>query len=236
MLALSLGLFASAIAAALFGVPMEAVAPAEGVVTSLHSLELRAAMSGLLTTQLSPGDELDGGAQAAEIRQDDVSRMNEYWREFLPEWTREHVTRPQSQAMTLPRSFARWLVVETRAANGQHVQSGDLIAVVVPIDPATKKPLDLCVRLTFDERHFGQLAISQQVRFASLMYNSRIHGKATGHVERLEPAGTQGESGARLFHALAKVDAAPFEMKIGSSIQAEVVTGRKPLVQVILEH
>lgn len=235
-LTICLGLFVAALVAALFGVPMEATAPATGVVTSSGLLEVRARQTGIVDVQLRAGAELVGGHPFAVIRSDDVRWLADYWRDLLPEWNREPVQRAEPQTFTAPAHAERWLVLEIRVAPGQRILAGEVLATLVPIDPITKKPLDLMVRLDFEERHFGHVAVGQPARFASAMYNYRLFGKALGHIERLEPAGTEGTNGARQFAAVARIEEAPFELKIGSSVKAEVVTGRRKLVRVILEH
>lgn len=236
VLSLSLGIVVLALVGALFGVPMEAAAPATGVVTSSHLIELRARQSGLVDLKLHPGDELKPGQWIATVRPDELPRINDYLREFLPEWSREPIQPPESQVISAPAEFECWLVLDIRAAPGQRVEAGDLIASIVPIDPVSKKPRDLCVRLEFNERHFGQVSVGQPVRLSSIMYNNRLFGRAAGRIERLEPAGSERADGGRVFYAIAQVEQAPFEMKIGSSVTAEVVTGRRKLVRVILER
>jgi hypothetical protein len=68
------------------------------------------------------------------------------------------------------------------------------------------------------------------------MYPHRVHGVAKGVIAKLEPAGVEGPRGSRRFHAWVKVTDCPFKMLVGSSYRAEVVTGRKPTYQIILEH
>lgn len=92
------------------------------------------------------------------------------------------------------------------------------------------------IRLTFEERNFGPVAVGQEVRISSAMYPQRTHGVAKGVIDRLEMIGTEGPNGSRVFHAWAKVIDSPFPLLVGSSVRAEVVTGRKPTYQIILEH
>jgi hypothetical protein len=106
----------------------------------------------------------------------------------------------------------------------------------VPLDPATGKPHQLSVRLEIDERQYGMIDVGQPVRFRSAMYPHRLHGEARGTIERLEPMATPGPDGSRMFIAWARISDSPFDLKLGASVKAEVVVGRKRLVRIILEH
>lgn len=101
---------------------------------------------------------------------------------------------------------------------------------------ASLHPEPPAIRLEFEEKHFGPVEPGQQVRLYSNMYHHRTHGIAKGVIDWLEPAGGEGPNGSRRFHAWVKITDSPFPMKLGSSLRAEVITGRKPTYQIILEH
>ena len=107
------------------------------------------------------------------------------------------------------------------------------------VTPEATSPTDAqepLIRLEFEEKNFGAVEDGQEVRLYSNMYHHRTHGIAKGEIVRLEPMGTEGPNGSRRFHAWVKVMESPFPMKLGSSVRAEVVTGRKRTFQIILEH
>jgi hypothetical protein len=132
------------------------------------------------------------------------------------------------------------MAVRVRASPSQAVQPGDSVATVVPIDPQTRQPLDLMVRLEVEEKHWGQLwgepGGDQAVRILSNVYSERTHVPAEGHIERLEPWGESGSTDERRFHALARITKAPHPLPLGSSCKAEIVVGRKLVYRIILEH
>ena len=107
---------------------------------------------------------------------------------------------------------------------------------VVTAETAETDTNQRLIRLEFEEKNFGSVEEGQEVRLYSNMYPSRTHGIAKGEIVRLEPAGTDGPNGSRRFHAWLKVTESPFAMKLGSSVRAEVLTGRKRTFQIILEH
>jgi hypothetical protein len=92
------------------------------------------------------------------------------------------------------------------------------------------------VRLEFEEKNFGAVDCGQEVRLYSNMYQHQTHGIAKGVVNRLEPTGVEGPNGTRRFHAWVKVTESPFPLVPGSSVHAEVITGRKRTYRIILEH
>jgi hypothetical protein len=149
------------------------------------------------------------------------------------DWLRYQV---RNAVWTVPREGDLWQAVEVAVASGQSVNPGDLVAAVVPLDPETRRPRDLLVRLDLDEDDAGDLAPGQVVRLYSAMHNYRVHGCAEATVERVEPLGEERTGGKRRFHAVAAVTQAPFTLPLGSSCQAEVVVGKKRVYRIILEH
>lgn len=139
-------------------------------------------------------------------------------------------------SLRVPANGAAWLAVQVKVVPSQAVQPGDVIATLVSIDPETHRPRDLIARLELDEKHWGEVAVGQKVRLSSTMHNPRLHGQANGVIDRLEPWGEPGPNGRCQFHAIARITDAPFPLWLGSSVQADVVLGRKLVYRIILEN
>lgn len=220
---LSLLLIVSALVVFLFGVKMEATAPATGVVTSPHIITLRALKSGIL--EMSPtigrlepnfNRPINGGTEIARVRpMGDSNPM-------------------AAAAVQLPGDFAQWIVLEVQASDGQRIEEGDPIATFCPI-AAEAEAANWQVRLEIEEKNFGAIEPGQEVRMSSNMFSHRTHGIAKGVIERLEPMGIESPNG-RKFYAWVRVLDRPFDLKLGSSVKAEVIVGRKKTWQIILEH
>jgi hypothetical protein len=222
---LSLLLIVGALVLFLFGVRMEAVAPAIGVVTSPQIVTIRATKSGIIekagspTVNVAPDSDtfLQGGTEIARIRP--IGDAN-----------------PKAAAsVRLPADFPSWLVLEVHFADGQRIQDGDPIVTVFPLS-AEGAAIHHPVRLEIDEKNFGAIEPGQEVRMTSNMFPHRSHGAAKGVIDRVEPMGVAGPNGSRKFHAWVRVTESPFELKLGSSVKAEVIVGRKKTYQIILEH
>jgi len=210
---LSLILIVGVLVLFLFGVRMEATAPATGVATSTHILTLRASRAGLVMLKdpvAAAGTTLNGGQPLT--------------------------TGESTVPILVPNSHARWLVLELLIGDGQRVQEGDIVATLVPIDPESGALQGIVFRLEIEEKNVGAIEPGQEVRLSSNMYPHRTHGLAKGVVERLEPMGVAGPNGSRLFHGWVRVTESPFPIKLGSSVHAEVVLGKKRTYQIILEH
>ena len=227
----SLLVIVAALVVLLFGVRMEDTAPGTGVVTAKHVYEARTPRGGRISPvrpesnsdpaapvhRLQPGDELSAGEPIVFLRPDDGRKESP-----VP--------------LRAPSSAPRWVVLEVPVTPGQVLPAGALVATLAPLDPETGQIAGLTVRLDIDEKHFGEVKPGQEVRLSSNMYNHRIHGTARGRIERLEPLGEPGPNGTRRFHAVVAVTESPFPLRLGSSVRAEVMVGRKPTYQIILEH
>ncbi len=255
---LSLGLVVLFLTGLLFGVEMEATAPATGTITSADLYEVRTVLPGLVEPgwyegtrfrRLRAGDELAPGQVVASLRADALrSRVQQVEDELKEresrgetpnglERDRDQLREQLAQTILhVPETAERWLVLEVDVKPLQAVVPGDRIAVLVPIDPRTRQPTNLVARLDVAEKHWGSLAPGQRVRLRSMVHSHRLHGHAEGRIERLEPAAQTGADGSRCFHALAPVSSAPFALPIGSSFHADVVVGRKRVYRIILEH
>lgn len=221
--AISLAMVFVALAAFLFAVRMEAIAPATGVITARELQDVRVPHAGLVEPgwydektfhRLEPGAELSPGQALATVRPESK----------------------EPQVLRVPDGSSRWQVVSVHATRGQAVKAGDLLARIVPLDPETGQPRDLLARLEFEEKHVGDLAIGQPVRLASTMYNARLHGHAEAVLERLDPTGEPTAASDPRFHAIARITHAPFRLPLGSTFKAEVVVGRKTVYRIILEQ
>jgi hypothetical protein len=129
-----------------------------------------------------------------------------------------------------------WLVLRVHASHLQAVEAGDAIALITPVDPTTKEPLDPIAHLEILEKHAGEVRVGQRVRFYSTMFNQRLYGHAEGILERVEPLGEPGNNGERRFRALAAITASPFPLRLGSSGRVEIVIGPKRVYSIILEQ
>jgi hypothetical protein len=256
--AVSLVLVVLCLAGLLFGVEMEATVPATGTITARELHEVRTLLAGLVEPgwyegasfhRIQPGDELPPGQVIATIRTDGLrSRLQQIEDELKEresrgeasmslERARDRLREQLAQAvLRVPPTSERWLVLEVRAKPLQAVAAGDPIAVLVPIDPRTHQPINLIARLDVDEKHWGPLAVGQPVRLRSAVHSHRLHGQAEGQIDRLEPCGEAGPNSERRFHAVAPIVQTPFALPIGSSVQADVVVGRKRVYRIILEH
>jgi hypothetical protein len=216
----------------LFGVQMEAIAPAEATFEPRGQVELRARRSGLVeraTHQGRPlaiGDELSAGQSVVLLRAEETPHTEHRSSEFLDR-------RPT--ILAAPADDRRWLVLELPVVDGESARPGDLLAVLAPLDPVTGQ-VEMLARLEFEEADFGSVAVGQRLRLASPMYPSRLHGFATATVERLAPAAVLGSDSRPRFVAWACVTESPFPPRPGGTAKAEVLVGRKPTYRIILEH
>lgn len=237
--AVSLIVLVAVLAVFLFGVKMEDSATGKGVVTSARIIETRAPGNGKVILDAAD-DDGTGSTIVFPVRPGEVVVNGAVFGAMI-------LDAPRSERLLLcvagkngkppEESGRKWLLLEIAAKSGQHVNEGDLIARFVEVDPADpERILEPRVRLEIEEKHFGEVRTGQEVRLYSSMYHHRVYGSARGEVGRLEPAGEAGPNGNRIFHAWVAVNSSPFPLKLGSSVRAEIVVGRKPTYQIILEH
>jgi hypothetical protein len=202
--------------------------------------------------RLQPGDELWPGQPLAAVRADEERLRLRQVEERLRQWqssgnhgSESEQARHEAELLRLRLAMATlrvpernkvWQAVQVCVSPLQAVRPGDVIAVIVPVDPATHQPLDLVARLEVDEKHAGSLAPGQTVRLASTTHNHRLHGRAEARIERVEPWGEPRPDGTRRYTIIAPFTEAPFPVRLGSSVQAEIVVGRKLAYRIILEH
>lgn len=221
---ISLLLIVGALVGFLFGVRMEATVPATGIVTSPRIITLRAEKTGVIEktilpdSTLEPGTHIDGRLEIARIKLAGEQRPS-----------------VGGDPIRLPASATHWLILEVHFSDGQKIEAGDPIVTIYPIVALDDLPFHP-VRLEIEEKNAGSVEQGQDVRLFSNMYPHRSHGTAKGIIEHLEPTGVEGANGRRLFHAWVRVIESPFPLKLGSSVRAEVIVGRKRTFQIILEH
>lgn len=205
----------------------------------------RSAVQQVRWHHLQPGDELWPAQVLAVVRNDDLrdqlGHLDDQIKDqeshgenpFLLRRDRDRIRERLNQGiLRVPATGDRWQVVAVGVEHQQAVQPGDVVATVVPLDPHTGQPRDLRVRLAVEEKHWADLQPGQLVRLQSAVHNHRLHGYADGQLDHLEPAADSDHH----LHAEAAVTASPFSLPLGSSVQAEVVVGRKPVYRLILEH
>ncbi|HYT90240.1 MAG TPA: hypothetical protein VEL76_16150, partial [Gemmataceae bacterium] len=138
-------------------------------------------------------------------------------------------------ALRVPESHTLWIVLKVHVEAGAAVKPGDAVALVAPLDPSTRQPLDPIVHLEINDKHCAEVAPQQTVRLSFAMYNHRHHGYAEAVLERVEPLG-ETIGGERRFRAVAAVTQAPFPLRPGAGCKAEIVVGRKRVYRIILEQ
>lgn len=241
--AICLVVLVAALGVFLFGVKMEDTAPGKGVITSGKLSEIRAPQAGQveLTAQqnhsiklhdtidvpLAPGLEFPRGHRLAWLH---PAGSNDR-KQAIPLCAAEPIPADVPEG-----EVSRWRVVEVLVRDGDFVHPAQPVVRLVEFHPKTGEFLLPLVRLDIEEKHFGEVAVGQEVRIYSNMYHHRTHGVGRGRIERLEPFGEPGPNGSQVFHAWVAITESPFPLKLGSSVRAEVLLGRKPTYRIILEH
>jgi hypothetical protein len=210
-----LGVLVAGLAIFVFGVSMEATASAPGVIVARGERDLRSVSAGLLAWEksLTPGDEVQPGQTLGTVGQGMKAVK---------------VLAPEGQPL--------WLVISVHAEQGEHVEAGQRLLTVVPVDPTTHRPRELLAWLDMPEEHVAEIATGQTVRLTSNMYNERIHGQFEALIERIEPLGRLNDKGKRTFRVQAAVKETPANLMLGSGVKAEIVIGKKRVWRIILEH
>jgi hypothetical protein len=288
----------------LFGVRMEAVVPATGIIKARDQQEVRALIAGLIDLgwqaaeipgasgkvvaarldpdgngltdpgqgkslavrgyvledesgkavplhfhKLQAGDVLWPGQVLGRVRTDELrlelSRVEERLIELQSQGQSDQALlsrrdllrgRMAQAVLRTPAGAWPWLVLKVRVEPLAAVRPGDAIVLIAPCDPTTKQPRDLIAELTLSEAQSQGLEPGQAVRLYSTMFNHRVHGHAEARLERIDPFVEEGPGGERQLRGLAAITVAPFALPLGSSFRAEIVTGRKAVYRIILEH
>jgi hypothetical protein len=199
--------------------------------------------------RLKAGDVLWPGQVLARVRSDELrlelSRLEERLIDLHSQGqsdqallTRRDLLRGQLAQTVLraPPGAWPWLVLKVRVEPLGAVRPGDSVALIAPCDPITSEPREVLAEMTVAEGQSHSLEPGQAVRIYSTMFNHRIHGYGEARVEHVEPWAEGDDGGQRQFRALASVTQAPFPLRLGSSFRAEIVTGRKAVYRIILEH
>jgi hypothetical protein len=147
----------------------------------------------------------------------------------------QHVIAASGRRLSVPAEGDAWLAAKIYPAHGERMKPGDRLALLVPADARTGQAGAFKAVLNVDEKHAAHLAPGQDVRLYSIMYTQRLFGHADAVIERLEPLAEPAKNGERFVRVHAKVLQAPFPLRLGSSVKAEVV-GKKQIYRVILEQ
>lgn len=143
---------------------------------------------------------------------------------------------PAGRRLTVPFRGQGWLAAKVLVARGERVKPGDPLAMLVPVDPHIGQPTAFKAVLELDEKHAAHVEAGQDVRLYSTMYNQRLYGHAHAVIERLEPHAEPTKTGNHVFRVHARVVEAPFPLRLGSTVRAEIVVGNKLIYRVILEQ
>src|SRR5581483_322492 len=227
--------------------------PAAGEVQHFQAYKLKngVSLAGMVLSfhKLQPGDRLWPGQVLAQVRADDLHEQilrlqgrlddlknrNESGHEVLArlQFVKEQLARATLWA---PEDGQPWLVLKVLAPHLVGGEAGAPLALIAPIDPVTPEPRDPVAILEIAEKHLGEVAVGQEVRLASAVFNQRLHGHAEGCIDRIEPLGEPGPNGQRVFRARALITRAPFPIRPGSSFKAEIIVGTKQVYRIILEQ
>jgi HlyD family secretion protein len=172
--------------------------------------------------KLESSDRLWSGQAVGSIRSDN------FWRHLEQMLT--------SRTVAAPVASPFWQVLKVGCEPGQAVKPGDVLAWLAPIDPATGKPHSWIAQVNVLEKNAAGIEVGQEVRLISVMYNQRLHGRAVGVVEKMEPLAEPAENGERSFQVQVKITHAPFPLHHGMTVKAEIIIGHKSVCRIILEH
>jgi hypothetical protein len=224
-----LGLLVVALGVFLFGVKIEHSVAGSGVIFGGDAREVLAPVAGRV--RLIAGN--DSGAFTA-LHPGTVGLDSYLLLEIEPpDGTHPVAIKLSEPGVNQPRHLA---IAECGVRPGEAVQAGQKLATLVALRSPEGDVENPLVRAEFDEKQFAEVKVGQAVRIKSSMYPSRTHGHAEGVVSSVQPVGVVGERGRRKFVAEVKVNQSPFRLLHGSSVEVEVLLGRKETFRVILEH
>ncbi len=213
---IGLGVLLAGVAVFLFAVEMEATATANGLVTARGMVELRAPCDGQVLAE--------GGRRGSLPQPGDT---------MAPD--RCLLTIAGAEVKT-PEDASLWLVAAVHVEKEEGVKAGQRLATLVPLDPQSREPRELLVRLEVHEEHAVEVEVGQSLRVTSNLYNERTNEPLAAVVERVEPLGSVNDQGKRVFTVVAKLEPTERHLLLGSSVKAEILLGRKPVWRIILEH
>ncbi len=140
--------------------------------------------------------------------------------------SRELLTRYAITAPTQGR------VVQVEKRPGERVTRGELVMVLTPDERRR-------VLFRVSERDIVRVRQGQEVRLYSPAFPYRQHGVTHGQVYMVEnwaqtsAVGSFGE-GARTYEVRAYVTVAPYVLRLGSSVQGEIMVGEKQIFRILL--
>jgi len=120
------------------------------------------------------------------------------------------------------------VVTSVPKEDGERAEPGELL-VQIATGPGAK------LRIYIDERSVFKVALGQRVQIRSSAYPYLKHGVCWGVVDKLQLwAELRGQR--NFYEAEVTVTEAPFELPLGSSAEARVRVGRKPILQILLSQ
>lgn len=114
---------------------------------------------------------------------------------------------------------------------GMRVEAGDLLIKLSPLDAAPR------VRATVGQRNIDLLSPGVPVRMESMVFDAPLEGYITGHIDRIAPEpqrDTAGSSAEPRYEIMITVEDSPYPLVWGSTIRAEILLGRRSLLEIFL--
>lgn len=224
-----LGLLVVVLGVFLFAVKIEQTAIGNGVVYGGGAREIFAPVTGRI--RISTGEDL---MYFPDLRPGTIGSDSQRLLEIEP-------SARKSPIVVYPidsgaRQDLPFMIAESDIHPGDLVQAGQKLATIIPLRSGEGDLLLPMVRAEFNEKQFGGVKVGQSVRVRSNMFLSRTHGHAEGIISSVRPTSVAGQSGGRKFVAEVTVNRSPFPLLHGSSVEVEVILGRKETFRVILEH
>ena len=134
----------------------------------------------------------------------------------------------EEQRRRVLRSPVAGRVVAVPKREGQAVDPGELVAIVASSDRTE-------VILRVDEEYSKEVAQALPVRVYSSVYPYRDYGWAEGHVSAVDPW-ARHDADRPYYRIWVAIESAPFDMKLGSTVTAEIVLGTEPLYRVLFDR
>ena len=134
----------------------------------------------------------------------------------------------EDQRRRVLRSPVVGRVVAVPKREGEAVAPGELVAIIASTDRTE-------VILRVDEEHFQEVAQGLPVRLYSSVFPYRDYGWATGQVSAIDPW-ARHDADRPYYRCWAVIESAPFEMKLGSTVSAEIILGTQPLYRLLFDR
>lgn len=183
--------------------------------------------------RLQPGDHVWPGQPLARI---DIDPLNGLSPLQMLKQLNGPILNGDKEQWTAPQTHDLWQVLKIHVEDNAPVHVGTLLVTLAPIHPKSHQPLNVIANLLINEEHIQEMEEGQDVHLYSNVYNSRLHGHAEAKLLRIHPLGETQADGKICFHAVAAVTHSPFPLRLGSSVTAKIVLGKKTVYRLILEH